>query len=677
VTITSSAVRGADVVAHDAGLETPSLAGAADVGPSRHVGSGWRRVRLLAAILLPPAGAVLILLSYHHAAGLAEPDDAQFALYWAGYLGGMLPLVALACATRIDGVTRSSALAGIGLFGMVPTVLRGPSGPLSSDEFAHLRQAIETSLHGDVGHVSHLLPITQEFPGLHQAVSAFARLTGLSLWHAGMIVIVLAHILTVLAVYQLVRAVCVSPPGAAAGAVVYTLNPSWAYFDTSVSYESLALPMLLWFLAAAVAASRARKRSAAQYIAVIVLCAAALPMIHHLTTIVLCVILLLLIVVGILRRRRGVAAVDSSAPGERLWPLLLSASCLATSIAFWWSNKYEWLVAYLSPALTRGGTQLGRLVGLAEQAPAESSGERAVFSGAENPIYEIVSGFLFPAIALALFLASLAVLWRNRHGLGSAPWAFAVVGAMYFLSIPMVLTKGGAEGAHRSWAFSFIGLAVLCGLAVGRATAGRAGNQKRWSRRRFGIGAVIVGIALSIMTIGSATLGSNVSARFPGSPNVGDDTRSVSQEGAAVTAWMEARTPVDTPVVADRYVSQQVGSVGRMATLAPGDAFPMWDFYLNAAPVRPDVVKQVLDAGIRYFVVDARMATTRPRLGYWFTVDEPGVDGTDPFPQSAIDRFNCLPWLRAVYAAGPLTVYEVDPDVLRRTMAGSCERQDS
>jgi hypothetical protein len=67
------------------------------------------------------------------------------------------------------------------------------------------------------------------------------------------------------------------------------------------------------------------------------------------------------------------------------------------------------------------------------------------------------------------------------------------------------------------------------------------------------------------------------------------------------------------------------------------------------------------------------MATTRPRMGYWFTRDEPGVGGKDLFPQSALDRFNCLPWLWGVYAAGPLTVYEVNGDILRRTAAGRCE----
>jgi len=125
-------------------------------------------------------------------------------------------------------------------------------------------------------------------------------------------------------------------------------------------------------------------------------------------------------------------------------------------------------------------------------------------------------------------------------------------------------------------------------------------------------------------------------------------------------------------------VSQQVGGwAGRMGTLAPSAAFPLWDLYMSARPVRPQVLKQVLDANVRYFVVDSRMATTYPRMGYWFTRDEPVAGDSGLFPQAAIDRFNCLPWLRATYAAGPLTVYEVDAGVLRRTMAGSCERRQA
>jgi hypothetical protein len=178
------------------------------------------------------------------------------------------------------------------------------------------------------------------------------------------------------------------------------------------------------------------------------------------------------------------------------------------------------------------------------------------------------------------------------------------------------------------------------------------------------------------MYVGSAALGTNISARFPGSPQVGDDARSVSREGGAVAAWMAEHAPVDSHVMADRYVSQQVDSVGRMATLSPSPTFPLWELYMSAEPVRRPVLRQVLDADVRYFVVDSRMVTTPPRMGFWFTRNDPVLSDSGLFPKAAIDRFNCLPWLRASYAAGPLTVYEVDADVLRHTMAGTCEGWD-
>ncbi len=101
---------------------------------------------------------------------------------------------------------------------------------------------MEAFLAGDVGHSNYLLPITREFPGLHQAWQRRCRLTGMPLWSASIGVVVLAHILSVLAIYQLVRMVGAPARGAAAGAVIYTLNPSWLYFNSVFSYESLALP---------------------------------------------------------------------------------------------------------------------------------------------------------------------------------------------------------------------------------------------------------------------------------------------------------------------------------------------------------------------------------------------------------------------------------------------------
>ncbi|WP_425004450.1 hypothetical protein [Mycolicibacterium sp. S3B2] len=630
------------------------------------------RALLRSAAVTVPAGAALIVLGYHHAAGLSEPDGLQFALYWAGFLMGMLSLAAIACSRETGGVARTCALIGIGLFGMIPRLQR--FGPAGSDEFIHLRQAMEAYLNGEVGHTLYLLPISKEFFGLHQLTSAFAQMTQFPLWYAAMAVITLAHILSVLAVYQLIRAVGVPAPGAAVGAVVYTLNPSWLFFNAAFSYESVALPLVLWCLAATVSAGRATRKPALRSISVALFCVFALPMIHHLSTIMLCVILLLLMSARLAYWFPRTLAGGVGAAGERLWPLALIWFSLLASIHLWWSEKYDWLLSYLSPAWTEGLSQLGKIL----DGVGKSSGQRSLFGNSANPVYEVISGYLYPFIVLALFLWSCVVLWRNRTRVATALWAFAILGTMFFASMPMVLTHGGAEGAHRSWGYSFIGIAVLCGMGWSCGPRSRrvaAGNGPPMSRAlrdpraRAGIACVV----FTVLAFGSATLGVNLSTRFPGTANVGDDARSMSKEGMAVAAWMNVRAPVDTPVLADRYVSLQIGSLGRMSALRPSANFPIWDLYMSAEPVRPEVLKQIWDSRIRYFVVDSRMGTVRPRLGYWFTRNEPGVRTDRLFPEVALDRFDCLPWLRGVFAAGPLTVYEVDRDALRKTPTGACE----
>lgn len=645
--------------------------------PAAQPPSGSRRpsqqaVLIAAAALAVPAGSVLIILGYHHAAFLDEPDNVQFALYWLGFLTAMGSLVLLACARDTGAVARTCGLVGIGLFGMMPRLQR--SGPAGSDEYIHLRQAIEAYYGGDVGHPVQLLSISEEFFGLHQVTSAFARLSGMPLWFAGMSVLMLAHIVSVLAVYQLIRNLDVPARGAAVGAVVYTLNPSWVFFNSGYAYESLGLPLLLLCLAAVVGAGRPTTQPAWRSLVVAALCISVLPTIHHLSTIMLFCILTVLIVARLVVWYPRVAAYGLAGRPEPVWPLATAWFMLVASIHLWWSEHYDWLIGYLSPALTEGLAQLGKIL----DGIGKGGGQRSLFGDSPNPIYEVVSGYLYPFVTLALFLISLRVVWFCRRRVGTAVWAFAAVGAMFFASMPMVLTQGGAEGAHRSWAYSFIGIAVVCGVAWSygpRLRRPASGPLRRLTElvRARGVRTGLACVVFVVMSIGSATLGVNLSARFPGTANVGDDARSFSKEGVAVAEWMAENAPLDTPFMSDRWVALQAGSYGRMSALRPSEKFPVWDIYMYSEPVSLEVLKMISDSDIRYFVVDSRMATTRPKMGYWFTRNEPGVRGDEPFPQAALDRFNCLPWLRAVYAAGPLTVYEVDSAALLSTRAGSCE----
>lgn len=652
---------------------------------------GLSPVVLIALVTLcSTVGSVLLVASYHHAAGLTvDTDQMTFALYWVGFLVGMLSLAALASATWIDEFTRMFALVGIGLFGTLPKLLRSPIGPLGSDEYAHMRQMLEAYLRGDVGHVSYLLPITQDFPGLHQAVSAITHLTGLSLWMSALSVIVLAHVLSVVGSYQLVRAVGACPAGAATGAVVYTLNPSWVLFDTSVAYESLALPLLIWCLAAAVASTRGTVRLRERYVTAAVLAATVIPIIHHLTAIVLCALLMVLTFSSL--ARRGKPVIDSSGvllPEDKMWPLLVVTSCAWGSTTLWFAERSHEIIAYLSPSLTRGWTQLSQIVGLSPRPSRVESGQRALFAGTRLPFYEVVSAFLLPVVVFAVVVVAGWVIWSHRRQVSPAVWVFAALASLFFLSLPALFTTGGSEGAHRSWAFSFIGIAVLCGLARSFSlypAASTTGEQRqrpsvvallsqflRSPNRRV----VVAGAVFAVMALGgTAASQANVSIRFPGAPRVGDDARAINPQGRAVSDWISARTPIDTPVLADRYASFELGAYGRIATLSPSVRFPLWDMFSQETPIRPEVLKQLFDSRIRYIVVDTRMATARPALGYWFTVDEPGANSDYLYPASALARFNCLPWLQAQYGAGPLVVYKVDRDVLIHTMVGQCQKQ--
>jgi hypothetical protein len=640
--------------------------------------------------LCSTVGSVLLIASYHHAAGLTiDTDQMTFALYWAGFLVGMLSLTALACAVGIDELTRMFALVGLALFGTLPKFLRNPNGPLGTDEYAHLRQILEAYLRGDVGHVSYMLPITQTFPGLHQTVSAIAHLTGLSLWTVALGVIVLAHILSVVGSYQLVRAVGACPAGAATGAVVYTLNPSWILFDTSVAYESLAVPLLIWCLAVAVASARGGTRFRARYIAAAALAATVTPVVHHLTTIILCALLVALAVASLVRRRtRGVDSADVAPREDQAWPLVIVTLCAWGATAVWFSGQLHEIIAYLSPSLTRGWAQLSQIIGLSPRPPTVETGKRSLFAGARIPFYEILSAFMLPVVVFAVVLVAGCVIWRNRRRIGSAVWVFAGLASLFFLSLPALFTTGGTEGAHRSWAFSFIGIAVLCGLARSFSLHRDDATAEEEHRRppavvllggifhspnvRIAVaGAVFVAMAVGGMGAGQE----NVSSRFPGVPSVGDDERSINPEGKAISDWIVAHSAIDTPVLADRYASFELGAYGRMATLSPSPLFPLWDMFMQEAPISPTVLKELSDSKIRYIVVDARMATVRPALGYWFSVDEPGANSNYLYPASALARFNCLPWLRATYGAGPLTVYQVDRDALVGTWAGECREQ--
>ena len=662
--------------------------------PERGEAYRWARdsipkARIPALIVLPAVGALLLIASYHHAAELTAPSDQlQFVLYWLGVLAAAVPLTVLACAPRVRELTRVLALVGIGLFGMMPTLLRSPAQPLDHDEYAHFQQVVETYLQPGIGHPAELVKLAQYFPGLHQAVSAIGHLSGLQLWVVAVALISIAHALSTVGAYLLVRTVGASPQGAAIGAVIFSLNPSWPNFDALVSYESMALPLCICVLVATIASSHKTGYRRVRLVVAAVFIAGAAVVTHHLSTLVLLAVLSLLTLVSFVRRARLKWLSREGSPGDELsaespWPMLVILLCGSMETALWFSGRNQQILSYLSPSVVGGWAQLKQLIGLE---PSEGEAGRTLFSNTESPFYEVGAALLLAPVVCLLILVSGIVLWRYRKSLSSSAWVFAGLALMFPLSLPLVFTPAAGEGVHRSWAFSYLGLAVTVGVAYSWGL--RPATLLDLLPRRLSIRGVVsrvlprssTAVVLTIVTylimlVGGTAAGMNSALRFPGPTMVGQDARSMSLDSRAVASWMAANAPPDTPVLADRWDSLEVSLWGHARALVPSSSFPLWDIYMKPEPIKAQTLNELLDSHARYLVVDSRMATTRPAMGFWFTTEEPGKDGSAVYPASAIARFQCLPWLRGVFAAGPLTVYEVDPATLRATMAGECRRE--
>ena len=281
---------------------------------------------------------------------------------------------------------------------------------------------------------------------------------------------------------------------------------------------------------------------------------------------------------------------------ERLWPLVLI--CV--------------LSALVDPLLVVREVRLARRVSRPSVDPGicaaweDSRRGRPVRPGSgrcsvmpQNPIYEIVSGYMFPFVVLALFLWSVAVLWHNRRRVGSAPWAFAVLGAMFFASMPMVLTRGGAEGAHRSWGVQLHrdrgsvrhGLVFRAAFRFPRRHLRSPSVAQSFGRP--GVRAVSRALCSPSWLSGARRwVSTSLTASRAARTSVTTHGRCRRRARRSPT-WLATHAPVDTPVLADRYVSQQVGSIGRMSALRPSATFPIWDLYMSAAPLRPEVLKQI------------------------------------------------------------------------------------
>ena len=622
----------------------------------RHAATPERRWRFTLTVAACAVAGMAAIVKSYLIAQTTVSDEAEFIWFWAGMSLMELPLIAVIARRRTGAAARSALLLIIGFTSYAPKLLRDPGAPLYHDEYAHWRATYDIIANGRLFEPAQIVPVIARYPGLHAATAVIVDVTGLSIWQAGTILVLLCHVALLAGIVTLARAIGLDSRAATLAAVAYGFNASFLYFDTQFSYESMSITLVVWSLAAFAQAIRVPSgphRSAWCCLTVMLSFGCAIT--HHLTTIELAAVMLIVSVALSLPR----AARSDGWRGTAVTAWLLSAFTLA-AIVGWITFMAPATVAYLSPYL---GTALHQLT----QMVSGSSSGRQLFSASLSPWWEHVAAFGVTVVALAFAAAGL--LRRRRPGGRPAAGreralllGFAAVGLAYFPSTVFIFSQAGAEGSRRSWAISWIGLSVLTALS-GAWLVDWASLRRRAVARAAAMGVLTAMTATAL--VGGTAAGLDASYRFPGPYLYGSDARSDTPELNAMAQWFLARFGPGHRMVTDRYTGLEVASFGLQDTAMPSAAFPIWDLYTAepGQPLGPPLLFTVLAEGhYRYLVVDKRIATDVPLLGIYFEGNEPGdfvrPDG-QPIFSGRLAKFNGVPWMSEIFESDNYAVYRM------------------
>ena len=192
--------------------------------------------------------------------------------------------------------------------------------------------------------------------------TALSSLTGLSLYASGILLIGVADLIFVLALYLFFEHFTDSPRMAGIAAVLYMANPGYLFFDMNYAYESLALPLAVFVLFAVARRSKAPTSQRLGLNVVILLGLGAVVVTHHLTSFFLVAFLLLWTVILLILK--AIAFVRRNRPHrDRIGPSPGWAAIAGLVIAFiWLTYTGDRAVGYLLPHLQNTAQQFMQIL---------------------------------------------------------------------------------------------------------------------------------------------------------------------------------------------------------------------------------------------------------------------------------------------------------------------------
>lgn len=582
---------------------------------------GW--VPVLVAI----ASIGLLLISIANAGARSMSSGSQ-TLFWLGLILVYAPIAARLAHEAPRRLERLSLVALLGLALYLVKVFRDPFGFTFADELVHAPNADAIIRTHHLFHANSILASTPYYPGLESVTAALSSLSGLTVFGAGLIVIGVARLMIVIALFLLVERLLGSARAGGLAVAVYAANSNFVFFTAEFSYESLALPLLVVALFA-YAEWREASRNKPLYAAAVVLVTFAIVTTHHLTSYALAVTF---VAISIASLRSG---------GRHRPPLAFATFAVGAALA-WLFVVASATVGYLSPVLSNAFHSILQTIS-GERAP------RQLFGGKSSDSSSGGSGLIERAAALggvALLLIHYPFgareIWR-RHRRDPFAIVIAIGGGLVFATYALRFAPNAWETANRSTEFLFLGLALVVPLAILHLGA-----------RLSAIGlALAAAVVLTIMFAGGVVSGWTPSLRLSQPYEIEADGHPIPAEGRAMAAWAAQRLGPGR-----RYAASEADA-RLLATYADGFALsgrhPDVNDLLQSEGLDSWEVPLLRSNHVRYVVTDRRTRSFDNSAGYFFGFRN-GPRRDEQLPRSAIAKFQQF---NRIFDSGDIVIYDL------------------
>jgi hypothetical protein len=577
------------------------------------------------------AGVLLVSLAD---AASREGHAGKQALFWAGMMMIVGPVAVRLCgggAVRRERIWLVVAFAA-GLY--LVKVAYSPTRLAFSDEFVHWRSVHDDLATGHLFSFNPLLPEASRYPGLGGITTGVVRLTGLPITTAALVVIGSARIVLVLAIVLVVERLAGSMRVAALAGFVYAGNPNFLYWSAQFSYESLALPLVMFTVYLVVMRSRG-----GSWRVELLACASALAVVitHHLSSYFLAGVLVAWSALVLWRRRRLGAAAGYS-------PHRIALVAVA-GVAVWLGAVASVTGEYLGSIASSTSEGLFNVL-------TGATGTRKLFtSGAEvAPLWERALGILAVLVTLAALAYGAVLIWSRRR---ERPLMLvALVPALaYPVLLPLRFVGSAAETANRSTEFLFLGLgAVLASVAVRLREPGRPSPFR---------GPAVAALA-TLVIAGGIAVSWQYSERLPEDPGRLGAAHEVTANAFAAYRWAEARLGPGRRFSSDFLDQLGLAAIGRERPLyGPIDDVRNWQ--VMAAPsFDPSVRRAIAAGGVEYVLVDRRLGQGIPTSGFYFDKGEPHAGTyTRPLVPGVLGKFDRTRLASRIYDNGTQQIYAV------------------